>query len=278
MKSKPAIWVDGEPVSALPLPDRGLDFGDGVFETLLLHQGAPLFLQLHLERLGAGLQALSMPDCLQRAQTLLTTCAAHYSECQWAAMRLTVTRGSAPRGYAAPENPQLRIIITAAELSDDRSEFASPLDLGWSRMRWSSQPLLAGIKHLNRLEQVIAANEAREMSLDDVLVLDQQGHVNSLSAGNIFIYESGKLLTPALETCGIAGTRRRLIMESIGPALGLEVEQTHIHPEQVLAASALVCCNSVRGVQAVASLDDSTWTDFSLAEAIHRQYMEACLC
>ncbi|EEB76766.1 hypothetical protein GPB2148_572 [marine gamma proteobacterium HTCC2148] len=79
------IWVDGEPAQALPLPDRGLDFGDGLFETLLVRQGVPLFLPLHMERLAAGVDLLSFPDCIDAAKAQLSHSAARLSDLDWAA-------------------------------------------------------------------------------------------------------------------------------------------------------------------------------------------------
>lgn len=275
MSSTPVVWVDGEPASALPLPDRGLDFGDGLFETLLVRDGKLLFLSLHMDRLSAGLELLSFPDCLATARAQLTACAEQLGDIKWAALRLTVTRGSGPRGYAAPQNATPRMVITAAALEQDRSRFGAPLELGWADLRWSSQPHLAGIKHLNRLEQVIVANQARDARWDEAVVLDQQGNVCSLSAGNVFLLEAGRLLTPALETCGIAGTRRRLVLEQLAPALGVSVEQAPITPRQLLAADAVICCNSIRGLQAVARIEERTWTDFSMCEALHQSYLEA---
>ena len=177
MGVSPAIWVDGEPATALPLPDRGLDFGDGLFETFLLRRGKPLFYDLHLQRLQAGLAVLGFPDCLAIASTHLFTAADKLLELEWAALRLTVTRGGAPRGYAPPSEVAPRVIITAAALSQNRGEFPDPVALEWAEIRWSAQPLLAGIKHLNRLEQVMAAREAQAQGCDDVIVLGQQGQV-----------------------------------------------------------------------------------------------------
>ncbi len=278
MSSSPLIWVDGEAAQALPLPDRGLDFGDGLFETLLVRQGIPLFLPLHMDRLAAGADLLSFPDCIDDAQAQLSNSAAALSDLSWAAMRLTLTRGSAPRGYAAPLEAVPRIVISAAGLAQDRSQFTAPLILGWANLRWSSQPYLAGIKHLNRLEQVLVANQARDSQWDDAVVLDQQGNVCSLSAGNLFLLESGRLLTPSLETSGVAGTRRRLVLERLAPLLGVTVEQAHISPQQLLDADAVICCNSIRGLQAVARLGDRSWTDFSMCEALHHKYVDAMSC
>ena len=272
------IWVDGERASSLPLPDRGLDFGDGLFETLIINRGVPQFLQLHLDRLAAGLEVLAFPDCLERAGKCLTHAARELQPHEWCALRLTVTRGSAPRGYAAPENATPRIVVTAAPLNQDRQQLAAPISLGWADMRWSSQPLLAGIKHLNRLEQVLVANELRQVGVDDLVVLDQQGNVCSASAGNLFLVESGKLVTPALETCGIAGTRRRLVIEQLAPALGIPVAEAHISPDHLRRAAEVFICNSIRGLQPVACIDDRHWREHPVCEALHEQYRGAMSC
>ena len=272
------IWVDGEPASALPLPDRGLDFGDGLFETLLLWRGVPQFKEFHLERLKAGLDTLGFPDCLAQAAACLTTAAASLEEYDWAALRLTVTRGAGPRGYAAPAEPTPRIIVTAAPLQQDRREVAPSLAVDWAQLRWSSQPVLAGIKHLNRLEQVMVAREISQKQVDDLVVLDQQGHVCSLSAGNLFIVESGRLLTPALETCGIAGTRRRLVQERLASGLSLSVEETHLSPERLLQSEEVFACNSIRGFQPVASLGERQWHKFDTCRQIQQAYAEAMSC
>ena len=274
MTQFPAIWVDGESVSALPLPDRGLDFGDGLFETLLLRQGRALFLDLHWQRLQAGLEALGFPDCQALASRQLQQASAALAELPWAALRLTVTRGTGSRGYAPTEPVSPRIVISAAPLVQDRSALPEAATLEWAVIRWSSQPLLAGIKHLNRLEQVMAAREAQANGCDEVVVLDQEGNVCSVSAGNLFAVVAGVLMTPALETCGIAGTRRRLIVERLAPALGIDVEQVHLLPQQVLQADELFYCNSVRGLQPVKSLAGKHWQEFPMCKALHQQYLE----
>lgn len=278
MSSSALIWVDGERSTSLPLPDRGLDFGDGLFETLIIKRGVPQFLQLHLDRLSAGLQVLAFPDCLERADNCLTRAARELQQHQWCALRLTVTRGSGPRGYAAPDNATPRIIVTAAPLSQDRQQVAAPISLGWADMHWSSQPLLAGIKHLNRLEQVLVANQLRQVEADELVVLDQQGNVCSVSAANLFLVESNKLFTPALETCGIAGTRRRLVVEQFAPALGVSVEEAHISPDRLRQAAEVFVCNSIRGLQPVARLDQRHWREHPVCTALHEQYQDAMSC
>ena len=273
-----AIWVDGEPASSLPLPDRGLDFGDGLFETLLLRRGRPLFEDLHLQRLQLGLGVLGFPDVLDAVREQLATACTALSGHTWAALRVTVTRGAAPRGYAPPAQVHPRIVISAAALEQDRSRFPTAVHLGQAEIRWSKQPLLAGIKHLNRLEQVMAAREASALGVDEVVVLDQDGMVCSVSSGNLFIVSAGALRTPRLPTCGIAGTRRRLVIERWAPGLGLPVEQAEISPDQLAAADELFICNSLRGLVPVASFGDRRWDSFPVCRALHDSYRESISC
>jgi 4-amino-4-deoxychorismate lyase len=266
-----AFRVDGSPATGLPLPDRGLEFGDGLFETLLLKQGRPLHLELHLQRLGAGLRALHFPDCLATAAAQLQSVADECSQLAptWSALRLTVTRGPGRRGYAPPPRPQPRIIISVTPLERDAGMAPTPARVGVATVRWSLQPLLAGIKHLNRLEQVLAAREAQLAGFDEALMQDQDGHVISVAAGNLFIVRDGKLLTPRLDRCGIAWTRRRLILEQWAPALGLPAAECRIGLEELESAEEVFYCNSLLGPRPVASLGDRRWQDHPVCAAIH---------
>ncbi len=274
----PAIWVDGERAGALPLPDRGLDFGDGLFETLLLYRGRPILIDYHWQRLQAGLRVLDFPDCRAAAYEQLMAACAELVSHDWIALRLTLTRGGAPRGYAPPADARVRVVISAAPLAQDRRQPAEPVHLEWANIRWSSQPALAGIKHLNRLEQVMAAREAQASGCDDVVVMDQAGRVCSTGSGNLFALISGVLCTPDLHAAGIAGTRRRLVIEQLAPDLGLAVDIRDISMEELVTADELFCCNSLRGLQPVRQLANRHWDDFPCCTALHAQYLGHLPC
>ena len=145
-------------------------------------------------------------------------------------------------------------------------------------MRWGAQPALVGIKHLNRLEQVMAAREAQARGCDEVVMLNQDGEVCSLASANLFAVIDGELLTPPLIGSGIAGTRRRLVMEQLAPALGLQVLERVIQPDQLLRADELLSCNSLRGIQPVARLENRHWGDYPFCRALHARYLEHLQC
>lgn len=265
------IWVDGYPASALPLPDRGLDFGDGIFETLLLLEGKPLYLDLHLQRLQQGLLVLGFPNCLDEVSMQIHRALSAGDFAGEFVMRVTVTRGAGPRGYLPPSDAKPRVIIAVNKRTTGSfTQMPAPAHLALANIRWGSQPQLAGIKHLNRLEQVMAARERKAAGVDEVLMLAQQGQVISVSAGNLFIREADGLVTPALVDCGVHGTRRRLIMEKLAPALGLQVREAEIGLAQLEAAEEVFFCNALVGVCPVGSFAGARWQRHDTCAALHQ--------
>ena len=274
MAGDTVIWVDGERASALPLPDRGLEFGDGLFETLLVRGAVPLFTQLHLARMQQGCRVLVFPPCDETLGEQLHRAVAYIGTRQWpfSALRITLTRGSGPRGYAPPREARPRIVISATRLGEASPGMAAPAKLCLANTRWPTQPALAGLKHLNRLEQVMAAREYRLAGADEAVMLDQQGRVVSVVAGNLFLSLDGRLLTAALDQCGIAGTRRDLVMRRWAPALGLEVVEGTLTLEQLEAADEAFFCNSLIGLRPVARFQQRSWTSHPVCEALYQQY------
>ncbi|HEY7775980.1 MAG TPA: aminodeoxychorismate lyase [Kineobactrum sp.] len=267
-------WVDGQQAGALPLPDRAFAYGDGLFETLLL-AGQRITLQdYHFARLDDGLRRLGFPDCIAtvREQVALA-CASVADERSFSVMRVTVSRGGGPRGYAPPADAIPRIIITLAPVVGNPLLLSAPADLGETSVRWGTQPLLAGLKHLNRLEQVLAAADSLRGGHDEVLMLAQSGEPLSVSAGNLFICVGDQLLTPQLGEAGITGTRRQLIIESLAPACGLKVRETRLDIGQLLAADELFFCSAIAGLRPVARFRHRHWPLHPTTAALHGAYL-----
>ncbi|MDO8862326.1 aminodeoxychorismate lyase [Haliea sp. E1-2-M8] len=284
MTGETNIWIDGVSTDALPLPDRAFAYGDGLFETLLLRGEQPLLLEYHLQRLQAGLQRLRFPDCLDSVRDYLAQAAAAPGATAPGAtapgatpfrvLRLAVSRGAGPRGYAPPADCQPRVIISVSTLLDDPAQLPAPARLGETAVRWGRQPLLAGLKHLNRLEQVLAAADCDPRRCDEVLMLDQSGAPLSVSAGNLFLVAGKRLLTPVLNEAGIAGTRRRLILERLAAACGLPVTESRLELSQLLGADELFYCNTVVGLRPVAAFRDRRWSRHPVTRSLHAAYVE----
>ena len=245
-------WVDGVAADTLPADDRGLNYSDGAFETLSCHEGRIQHEDLHRSRLTRALSALGVTSASEQGERLFDNAGRCLETARHTGIaRLTITRGSGPRGYTPPELPQLRSILSAYPQPEPSH---SALRCAVANTRWATQPQLAGLKLLARTEQVLAAAEAAAAGWDDMVMLDSDDHVISSSRANLFMLLDEKVMTPCLDRCGIAGTRRELLLTQILPALNYVFEIRPISLVECLSADALITTNSISGVTPITQL------------------------
>lgn len=249
------VRVDGQPVDVVSAQDRGLAYGDGLFETIRFVTGqAPLW-SLHVTRLrrSCARLRLSMPGpaaLWHEAQTF-----AGNDDC---VIKLLLTRGDG-RGYAVDADATSRRVLSRHPLPVTAAEaYAEGVRLRWCRLRLSAQPLLAGMKHLNRLENVLARSEWRDRRIHEGLLCDGDGQVICATAANLFIVHDGRLLTPKLDRCGVAGVARAWILRRARRFM--PVLETALHRDRVLAADEIFLSNAVRGIVPVARLGERHFT------------------
>ena len=182
----PPCWIDGVPAEALPATDRGLQYGDGLFETLALRAGRIVLLKQHLDRLQEGCERLgmAMPD----RELLRRELSAAASDQSDAVLKLMLTRGSGGRGYRPPSEAKPRRILFLHPWPSYPAAWGEQgIRLHLCRTRLAHQPQLAGIKHLNRLEQVLARAEWDEADgFQEGLMLDLDGAVVEGTMSNVF--------------------------------------------------------------------------------------------
>lgn len=254
-REPPTCLVDGVPATGLPLDDRGLAYGDGVFETVLLHRGQPVWWQAHLERLrlGAGRLGIAAPDdaCwAAELDRLLHPAPPRPREL----VKLLLTRGSGGRGYLTPEAAApRRILLRLPAPADEPGWRRDGIALHDCATRLALQPALAGIKHLNRLEQVLARSEWRDPAIAEGLMRDAEGGLVCATAANLFIVVDGRLRTPAVDRCGVAGVCRRFLLEAAG------ADECRLPIEALRAADEVFVCSSVRGILPVRALAKLQW-------------------
>src|SRR5689334_11783210 len=178
MSTALVTWVDGVPTDAVPADDRGLHYGDGLFETLLVRGGRPRFLEAHLARLASGCSRLDIPFGSEPA--LRAEIAAACSRAPaLAVLKIIVTRGSATRRGYAPDAETPRRVVSLYETAPLAAELRDGVDLVFATGSVAEHPVLAGIKHLSRLESVWAAGEARAAGAFDAILRTATGHVIS---------------------------------------------------------------------------------------------------
>ena len=260
------IWVNGVLSDTLPATDRGLLYGDGVWETIAIVNGQPQRLPWHLERLQQGLQALviPVPDMLQWVTEILQVCQGRDN----AVLKLIVTRGQGMRGYNphACQQPT-RIVQISARHTYPAAYTQQGIRLALCEMRLAQQPRLAGFKHLNRLEQVLARAEF-DSDYQEGLVRDTADNVIEGTMSNVFLIQAdGSVDTPALTQCGIAGITRRVVLQALHeweiPYRVGTLSLTDIH-----TCTALFMTNSLIGIWPVREFMGKTYSVAPLITAL----------
>ncbi len=268
----PMILVDGLPATAVPADDRGFSYGDGVFRTLAMRNGRAQWWPQHYAKLAADCGALRIsPPAEVDLRRDLESIAAQLPDC---ALRITVTRGSGGRGYAVPENLRLRRVVYANPLPEYPVHWPKQgVSVRMCELRLAAQPRLAGIKHLNRLENVLARAEWNDPAIAEGLLLDDAGGVIEGTRCNVFIVEDGALVTPDLSRCGVAGVTRDLVIAAAGRN-GLRCRIEAISRQRLEAATEIFLVNSLIGVWPVAVLEKRRWSDFKVAPLV-RKWLDA---
>jgi len=260
-------WLDGLPANALPPADRGLAYGDGLFETLAVKDGRPRLLQRHLARLAEGCQRLAITLDVSAVADELERFAARLGE---GVAKLIVTRGDGQRGYAPAVNqPARRILLGSPFPAYPKENAAQGIALFPCRTRLAEQPLLAGLKHLNRLEQVLARAEWQGSEYAEGLMCDSSGRLIEGVFSNLFMVKNGELLTPALNRCGVAGVMRGLIIDLAASAhIALQVRDIDGH--ELPAACEVFVCNSLYGIWPVRRFAAQSWQVGALTRTLQR--------
>lgn len=265
MSATPRVRVDGGSDAVLSALDRGLLYGDGLFETVLFLRGVAPLWPRHRARLGEGLQRLGIaaPDL----DLLHDEAAALCADLQRAVVRITVTRGVGERGYAPPPAAQPTRILAATAVPALPSDwYAQGIRVRCCRLRLAAQPLLAGLKHLNRLEQVLARAEWNDAAIAEGLLGDMAGHVVSATAANLFAVAGGRLFTPSLHHCGIAGVARAEVLAR------REVQVCEITWDELMRADEIFLTSSVRGIVPVSRVDDNAFAVGPVTRALQHEW------
>jgi 4-amino-4-deoxychorismate lyase len=237
-------------MSVISDADRGLHYGDGLFETISCVQGRPRWLDRHLERLRSGCERLQirMPDTTE-LRSQLAALAAGEARCL---LKLIVTRGVATaRGYRPSGVEISTVLMQKFPWPESAGTRAFAVDI--SPVTLGENPLLAGIKHLNRLEQVLAQQRMAAGLVAETLMLSTSGAVICGSMSNLFLCEESALITPGLESCGVAGVMRGLVIDA-AQALQLPLRVMTISPQRLQSAPAAFLTNVRLGVQPIVLL------------------------
>jgi 4-amino-4-deoxychorismate lyase len=248
------FWINGEPGRLVDITDRGLAYGDGLFETMAIRHSSLRFPDLHLDRLYAGAARLGLPaperDWLQ-AQ--LAAAAAAIDE---GVLKFILTRGTGPRGYAPAPRPQPTV---AWGIESQAAQPWTRIRVRWCETIAGRNPVTAGLKTLCRLEQVLARAEWQDASIAEGLMCDEQGLLTGGTASNVFVVVGGCLWTPAMTHAGISGVMRRVILQQ-ARGNGIEASETAVTRQALLEADEVFISNALIGIRPVVQLEGRRWS------------------
>jgi len=254
--------INGLEQDTIPASDRAIQFGDGCFTTARILDGNVCLLEAHIRRLRHGCETLMIPfthwDTLHQEMCKLA------SGKQSGVLKVIITRGSGGRGYSAASclSPTRILSVSAcpAHYSRWRDEGVT---LTLSPIRLGRNPMLAGIKHLNRLEQVLIRTHLEQTNADEALVLDSEGFITECCAANLLWRQGSEVFTPSLDQAGVNGIMRQFCLEQLARS-GFRVVEVSAGEAALQTADEVVICNALMPVVPVRAYGQHRWSSREL--------------
>jgi 4-amino-4-deoxychorismate lyase len=260
--------INGKPGESISVLDRGFQYGDGIFETLAVANGKPLLWDRHMWRFFHGAARLSLKapseELLRREAEQVC------GSVERGVLKIVLTRGISGRGYAsAAEGTPTRTVGLLPWPDYPARHRTDGVSVQFCHTLITRHNILAGLKHLNRLEQILARMELRDNCAEG-LMQDETGHVIEGTMTNLFVVSLGTLLTPDLSLSGVAGVMRDLVLERAS-ALSIDCRVAGLKRENILDADEVFLTNSLIGVWPVHRIDSREYP----AGAVTRRIQEA---
>ena len=256
-----AWFSDGARIDSIPADDRGAQYGDGLFETIAIRDHAPRFRDAHVARLQTG--ALRLGLVCPPAELIHTELSAAIGrsglDSRFATAKLLLTAGRGPRGYQrASDSPAMLRIGLFAARPLPATHYRHGVDIRLCTSRLAVQPQLAGLKTLNRLEQVLARAEWNDSRILEGLMLDTAGRLICGTMSNVFIATESALVTPAITRCGVSGIMRGQLIGLL-QAAGVDCTVRDVSLDELFEADEIFLSNSQLGVVPVRRCGDHEW-------------------
>ncbi|MFL5259721.1 MAG: aminotransferase class IV [Hyphomicrobiales bacterium] len=250
------VWFNGALVEG-PIPvdpaDRGLTLGDGLFETIAIFNGKPVYLEAHLDRLDSGAREIGIRTSRAAVERGITELL-RMSSADHAILRVTVTRGASARGLSAESDRPASLITLAPWQS---GTVYTPARLATGSIRRNESSPASRLKSLSYIDNILAAREASRAGADDALLLNMQGRVACSTIANVFLIAGESLVTPPLSEGALPGITRARVL-ALARAAGLVADERPIAPADLFTSEAVLLTNSIRLIRPVIAIDGQT--------------------
>ena len=264
----PIVLINGAKQSKISIFNRNIQFGDGLFETCVIENKKILFWVNHFARLNKGCEQLKISRVdesvwLSDVKKALSLCS--YDRC---VVKLILSRGESLRGYGFKDDIKPVRAVIVSELQ--KVTFNKSFCLEYCQSGYDSNPKLAGIKHCNRLEEVLARAGLKS---DEGIMLDENHNVISVTQGNIYAIHGNTLITPKLDKCGVEGTRRDVILD-LAKLLGIKVKVDTLSVKELGQANEVFISNSIIGIQSITQIGDISFNENPITKKIKDAFTE----
>ncbi|OTA19666.1 aminodeoxychorismate lyase [Xenorhabdus beddingii] len=270
-------WINGHQSDHLPVNDRAVQFGDGCFTTIRVEQAQPALLPFHIKRLQKGVEKLFMPapDWTQLEHHIKQV----VQGCGSGVLKVILSRGAGGRGYGIDDAIEPTKILSLSSYPEQYTALRqNGAALVLSPVSMGINPYLAGIKHLNRLEQVLIKRFIAHAKADEALVLDSDGLLVECCTANLFWRKGKNVYTPDLSQCGVEGVMRQKIIELLTDS-DYNLSCVMRYPEALAHADEVIICNSLMPVipvnQIQAHKNQPVWKYQS--RELHEYLLPECL-
>jgi len=256
------FFINGHKQDYLPANDRAIQFGDGCFTTARIVSGEVCFLAAHLQRLQSACEKLLIPfEQWAELQREMREMALGNEQ---GVLKVIISRGSGGRGYSGASCHQPTRILSVSDYPAHYDTWRREgITLELSPVRLGRNTMLAGIKHLNRLEQVLIRTHLEQAAAEEALVLDSEGFITECCAANLLWRKGNEVLTPKVDQAGVNGIMRQYCMQQLAHA-GFRVVEINAGEEALLAADEVVICNALMPVVPVRSYGERCWSSREL--------------
>ncbi|MBD8213903.1 aminodeoxychorismate lyase [Erwinia persicina] len=264
------VWVNGERRDSIAARDRAVQFGDGCFTTARIHQGKIQRTEAHLSRLQQGCERLKIGDVdWQRLESEMIGAAATRDD---GVLKVILTRGSGGRGYSTAGCCQPTRVISLADYPAHYHVLRERgVRLALSSVRLGKNPHLAGIKHLNRLEQVLIRTELEQTTADEALVLDSDAMLVECCAANLFWRTGNQVFTPDLSASGVNGIQRQRVMQQV-VQLGFTLKEVRVKIDVLAAAEEVLITNALMPVLPVYQAEEWCYSSRQLFNLLNHPF------
>ena len=242
--------INGKEQSNISIFNRNFQYGDGLFETCVVKNNQILFWEKHLSRLDIGCRKLKIKNIEEEIWLKDIKKALSLTSKKNCVLKLILSRGNSQRGYSYPDDILPVRVVIVSEMKNVQAKESFSLE--YASSGYHSNPNLAGIKHCNRIEQILARSSLKR---DEAIMLDENQNIISVTQGNIYFIFGQSLVTPKLDRCGVIGSRRSLILE-LAESIELNVEQGNVSMNDAKKADEAFISNSIMGIKSVNSIEE----------------------